>query len=410
MKDGSVIFASGIGKTYRIYRNGLARIAELLVGRVMHDAFVALRDVSFTLGHGEVLGIIGRNGAGKSTLLKMLAGTLPPTSGELLVRGRIAALLELGSGFHPEMSGRENVFLYGAVLGIERAQIQAKMAEIIAFSGLERFIDRPVKTYSSGMYVRLAFAVATSVDPDILIIDEALSVGDGAFARKSFDRIIGFKERAKTIIFCSHSMYQVEAICTRVIWVDQGAVVLDGPAKVVCAAYNAHLASTAQDKPPEPDVVDSLVSAPSGDHLVPRILGVTLRSADASGNSLDLRSGESDLDVVVDFTLVEGVAPPTIIVAIVGPDGEAVCSALSHQDGATLDRAVAHVHSARCELTFPAIPLLRGHYTVDCYLMCERGLHCYEQALRAADFTVDHRGLEQGVVTLPHRWRFTPLS
>ncbi|WP_449369653.1 ABC transporter ATP-binding protein [Thiomonas sp.] len=410
MKNAAVISARGIGKTYRIYRNGLARIAELLTGRVLHDAFVALRDVSFTLGHGEVLGIIGRNGAGKSTLLKMLAGTLPPTRGELAVDGRIAALLELGSGFHPEMSGRENVYLYGAVLGLERAEIQAKMGEIIAFSGLEGFIDRPVKTYSSGMYVRLAFAVATSVDPDILIIDEALSVGDGAFARKSFDRIIGFKERGKTIVFCSHSMYQVEAICTRVIWVDHGAIVLDGPAKVVCAAYNTHLAGAAQQEPTETGIAPSRACAPTGDQLVPRILGITLRSQDSSGSSLALRSGESDLVVAVDFTLVAGVLPPSVIVAIVGPDGEAVCSALSHQDGAMLNCAAEDVHSARAELTFPALPLLRGQYTVDCYLMCERGLHCYEQALRAAQFTVDHRGLEQGVVALPHRWRITPLS
>ena len=211
------IVASALGKTFELYTRPVDRLWQLLWGRRRRFSkpFVALNDVSFSLKRGEVLGLVGRNGAGKSTLLQLICGTLQPTAGEVAVNGRVAALLELGAGFNPEFTGRENVFLNAAVMGLSTAEIDARYDEIVSFSGIGDFINQPVKTYSSGMYMRLAFAVATAVDPDILVIDEALSVGDGAFARKSFDRIMALRERGATILFCSHSMYQIEAIC---IW------------------------------------------------------------------------------------------------------------------------------------------------------------------------------------------------
>jgi len=182
--------------------------------------------VSFEIAKGDVIGILGVNGAGKSTLLQLVCGTLTATHGEVLVKGRIAALLELGAGFNPEFTGRENVFMSAAIMGLTQDEVTARFEDIVEFSGIRDFIDQPVKTYSSGMYVRLAFSVATHVDPDILVIDEALSVGDGHFARKSFDRIMALKARGCTILFCSHSIYQLEALCQQALWLDQGQVKL----------------------------------------------------------------------------------------------------------------------------------------------------------------------------------------
>jgi lipopolysaccharide transport system ATP-binding protein len=226
-----VIQAKHLGKCYRLFERPQDRLKQFFspAHKKHYREFWALSGVDLEVGQGEVVGIIGRNGSGKSTLLQLVCGTLSPTEGEINVHGRVAALLELGAGFNPEFSGRENVFLNGAILGVSRAEMEARFDEIVAFSGIGDFIDQPVKTYSSGMYVRLAFAVAVHIDPDILIIDEALSVGDGAFARKSFERIMALKEKGATILFCSHSMYQVEVLCQKALWLDAGTHVRPCP-------------------------------------------------------------------------------------------------------------------------------------------------------------------------------------
>ena len=191
--------------------------------------FWALRDVSFDVQPGEVIGIIGRNGAGKSTLLKILSRITEPTSGEARIRGRVASLLEVGTGFHPELSGRENIFLNGAILGMTKAEIRAKFDEIVAFAEIEKFIDTPVKRYSSGMYVRLAFAVAAHLEPEILIIDEVLAVGDASFQKKCLGKMQEVSGRdGRTVLFVSHNMAAVDTICSRAIWLDKGAINFDG--------------------------------------------------------------------------------------------------------------------------------------------------------------------------------------
>ena len=241
------IRARGLGKRYTLFDRPTDRLRQLLWGsrRAGGRDFWALREVDFEVARGEVVGIVGRNGAGKSTLLQMVCGTLTPTEGELQVNGRVAALLELGAGFNPDFSGVENVYMNAALMGLTRAQVDARLDEILAFADIGSFVHQPVKTYSSGMYVRLAFATATSVQPDILVIDEALSVGDGAFARKSFDRIMGLKDAGATILFCSHAMYHVHALCSRAMWLDSGRLrMLDSAARVT-AAYEAALAESA---------------------------------------------------------------------------------------------------------------------------------------------------------------------
>jgi lipopolysaccharide transport system ATP-binding protein len=199
--------------------------------------FWALRDVSFDVQPGEVVGIIGRNGAGKSTLLKILSRITEPTSGEIRVRGRIASLLEVGTGFHPELSGRENIFLNGAILGMTKAEIRSKFDEIVDFAGVEQFIDTPVKRYSSGMYVRLAFAVAAHLEPEILIVDEVLAVGDAEFQKKCLGKMKDVAGHGRTILFVSHNMGAVMALCQNAIWLSQGTIYKTGPASEIGNLY-----------------------------------------------------------------------------------------------------------------------------------------------------------------------------
>lgn len=203
-----------------------------------HEEFWALKDVSFQIPQGEVVGIVGRNGAGKSTLLKILSRITEPTSGEIALRGRIASLLEVGTGFHPELSGRENIFLNGAVLGMQRKEIKSKFDEIVAFAEIERFLDTPVKRYSSGMYVRLAFAVAAHLEPDILIVDEVLAVGDANFQKKCLGKIESVsKNEGRTVLFVSHSTGTIARLCNRALFMANGQLVLDGPTQEVLRQY-----------------------------------------------------------------------------------------------------------------------------------------------------------------------------
>ena len=201
------------------------------------DHIWALKEVSFDVKEGEVLGVIGKNGAGKSTLLKILSRVTAPTSGEVRVKGRIASLLEVGTGFHPELTGRENIFLNGAILGMTKAEIKKKFDEIVDFSEVEKFIDTPVKRYSSGMYVRLAFGVAAHLDPEILIIDEVLAVGDAAFQKKCLGKMNDVASQGRTILFVSHNMIAVKGLCQRCVWLKDGKVVEDGPSHKVAANY-----------------------------------------------------------------------------------------------------------------------------------------------------------------------------
>ena len=230
---------SHLGKVYRLYDQPIDRFKELLFRKRRHNDFVALRDVSFELAHGRTLGVVGNNGAGKSTLLQLIVGTLTPTQGIVERDGSVLGLLELGVGFHAEFTGRQNVFLYADVLGLPRRLVQSRLDEIIAFAELESLPDRPLKTYSTGMRMRLAFSLIASLDPDILIVDEALSVGDAYFQKKCIDRMMEFRNRGHTIIFCSHSVYQVSMFCDETLWLEDGQICRHGETARVIPAYEA---------------------------------------------------------------------------------------------------------------------------------------------------------------------------
>jgi lipopolysaccharide transport system ATP-binding protein len=241
MSSELVIKIESLSKSFPIYAKPYHRLMQMLVPGERHRwyrEFHALRDIHLSVRRGETVGIVGRNGSGKSTLLQLICGTLAPSHGTVTVSGRIAALLELGAGFNPEFTGRENVYLNGTVLGLTRQEIDARFEEIVAFADIGEFIEQPVKTYSSGMYVRLAFAVAINVEPDILIVDEALSVGDEAFQRKCFARIEAIRDAGATVLFVSHAASTVIELCDRAVLLDHGELMLDGTPKYVVSRYH----------------------------------------------------------------------------------------------------------------------------------------------------------------------------
>lgn len=396
----SAIVLRQAGKRYVSYAHEFDRLWEVLTRRSRHRSFQALSDINLVIPHGQVLGIVGKNGAGKSTLLKLMAGTLLPSTGSIEVNGRVAALLELGSGFHPEMSGRENVYLTGAIMGLTQAEIDRLYPEIVAFAGIGEFMDQPVKTYSSGMFVRLAFAVATCVEPDILIIDEALSVGDGAFARKSFERIKAIRDHGRTILFCSHSLYQVEAICDRVLWIDRGRIHMDGEPAAVVTAYNNFLAMETAAVPGAQTAV-AAVPEPSARGTA-RLTGVVASVDGKIGSALELETGRDDLHISVRFDSDPALPCPSVALAFLGEDQRIVTSAGTHNDGLTLARDA--LGRGEISVVFSKLPLLKGNYWLSVYLLGEDGIHLYDQAYAAVELRISQRGLEQGLVSLPRRW------
>lgn len=397
MSYNPVISAQNLGKTFQLYKRPIDRLKQMLAfgNQKYYREFIALQGCSFELGKGEVLGLVGRNGAGKSTLLQLVCGTLSSTSGSLAVHGRIAALLELGAGFNPEFTGRENIYLNASILGLGKAEIDERYDDIVDFSGIADFIHQPVKTYSSGMYVRLAFSIATSVDPDILVIDEALSVGDGAFARKSFDRIMQLRSKGATILFCSHSMYQVEALCTRALWLEKGQVQAAGDPASVVARYQTFL--DRDIVPAGPSTHDA--SVPTG-HA--RILTVLTQVDDVEGTALEVQSAGQTLSVSVKFASDPELPVPVAAVSINGPDGRILASSSTQIDNLELVRDKAGRGTAT--IKFPGIPLLKGEYFVWAYLLSEDGIHTYDTASNVASLHFRQQGLEQGFVSLAHSW------
>ncbi len=415
-----VIELHGVAKSYSLESHPWRRLWGQLSGRVDgRPQYHALHAVDLRVGRGEVVGIVGRNGAGKSTLLQIVCGVLEPSRGERVVRGRVAALLELGAGFNPELTGRENVRLNGPLLGLAPAAVERRLPEIADFADIGEFIDQPVRSYSSGMFMRLAFAMATSMDPDILVVDEALSVGDGAFARKSFDRIMTMKDRGATILFCSHSTYHVESICSRALWLDQGRVRMADEVSRVVAAYNDYIAGeTAGVEPAVAPPSSPEVSTPAGVDDVPqpdfmaaqepfrpghgRILRLHARAGTQSGRELRLHTLREDLRLEMDFSIDPELPPPTMIIALYTRSGILVASAGSHNDGLVLRRD-GRGYGRAC-LTLRKLPLLKGEYYINVILACERGLHYYENAMYAVKLELTQDGLEQGVVTLDREW------
>lgn len=394
----TVLRVQSLGKEYKLYPSPRARLKALLTGQATHRSHWALRDVSFTLQAGQCMGVIGDNGAGKSSLLKLLAGTLQPSVGTLHRVGRVTAILELGAGFHPDFTGRDNLYFGGSLIGISAEQMARLEPEIIAFSELGEAMERPVKTYSSGMTVRLAFALVTAVQPQVLIIDEALAVGDQHFQKKCVERIMAFRESGCTILFCSHSPYHIRHLCDTALWLDGGRVRALGPTEPVLGAYEMHTRLRQQGEQAAAKPAPHALPPEDDEPGTARILSLSL-----SG----LSPGEPPLlqgsDLVATITVRgRGDERPNIGFMIEQSRGSGITSLATHEEGAHPQRLPDG--SWRSVLTFPDLPLHSGEYVVSAFLFDESGLVVYDEWLQHQHFRFVSPTLMPGLVRLPHRW------
>lgn len=429
MSSDTVLQFTEVGKSYPPQRTPLIQLWNQLRGRqgTAQGSFHALKPLSLQVNRGQSLGIVGLNGAGKSTLLQLAAGTLTPSTGQVVSRGRIAALLELGSGFNPEATGRENIYLYAATMGMGRAQVEERIDAIIDFSGLSDALDMPVKTYSSGMQVRLAFSVATSVDPDILIVDEALSVGDGVFAKRSFDRVMQLREQGTALLLCSHALFHVDLFCERTLWLDKGALRDSGPTGLLLPRYQEFLDAQNQVgvvPPPQasPAAVDAAAAGTAlpevvSDHLeglvsaqrpeLVKLLKAQVALDGVTGKELQGRSGHSDLTVDIFVQVSQQEPTPRAAVVLSSDSGKIIGSTLSAAGDLQATNAQGH---ASIRFHLPRLPLNKGRYRVGVYLLCENGRYVYEWVDPFAHISLAAQGSHQGPWLMPGQWQPVPVQ
>lgn len=388
----TAVRAVDVSKHYDMYRRPMDRVVEILTRRQRHVVFPALAGVSFDVERGETVGIIGQNGAGKSTLLKLLCGVAKPSSGTLEAHGKIASILELGTGFHPEFSGRDNAALNAAILGLTANEIRDSLPHILEFSELGAFVDRPVKTYSSGMYMRLAFSVAVNVDPDILVIDEALAVGDGHFQKKCIDKIREFQERGKTILFCSHALYYVTSICRRTLWLERGRVMRYGPSVDVVHEYETFLRERDKEHP--------AVEAPQAERSPVRIREVVV--CDRAGLPRDRFARGEEIQVRMRIESDSPSQPVHVIVGVHRSADDMQCFAVgTHADGlAPLSGRTEYEVTAR----LIDVPLLRGEYDILSFAGDEHAMTVFDRRDLRPGFTMSGDRYEIGVIAVDHRW------
>ncbi|MDB5850685.1 MAG: transporter [Rhodoferax sp.] len=436
-----VLRVRNLGKEYRLYPSPRHRLKAVLTGKTTYRSHWALQGVSFDLQRGQCIGVIGDNGAGKSSLLKLLAGTLQPSAGSIERVGRVTAILELGAGFHPDFTGRDNLYFGGSLIGIDAAEMAKLEASIVEFCELGEAMDRPVKTYSSGMAVRLAFALVTAVRPDVLIIDEALAVGDQHFQKKCVERIMAFRSSGCTILFCSHSPYHIRHLCDQALWLDGGQVKAFGPTEPVLGAYDVHTrmrnaldtqiqadhavsehaaegptsiddaedsaASTATTAGSDDGAADASMPIadpsavpppPAADDGSATILSVTLANL-GEGEPALLNSRDLVATIIARG---RGSERPNIGFMIEQSHGVGITSLATHEEGAF----PVQLEDGRWQsiLTFPDLPLHSGDYVVSAFLFDESGLVVYDQWFQFLHFKHVSPKLMPGLVRLPHRW------
>jgi ABC-2 type transport system ATP-binding protein len=394
MSGDVVLSVEHVTKSFRVHKERTTSIKQYLVGggRTHYDEFVALDDVSFDVREGEVFGVIGHNGSGKSTLLKCMAGILRPESGHIQVHRRMSALLELGAGFEPELSGRDNVHLNGAILGMTRREIASRFDEIVDFSGLSEFIDAPVKTYSSGMYVRLAFAIAINVDPRLLLIDEILAVGDLTFQQKCMEKFVQFRDEGRTIVLVTHDMGSVKNMCDRAVWLEHGKASPAGaPGELVDDYTESMLGGRSAQ-------AGAFVRRGSGQIQVERVEMLV------DDEPTDRVPGGSPVTFRLHYRAFERVERPVFAIGIENVQGINVTEPCSRDVGLVPDAVDG---PGTVEIRIPAMNLLPGPHSLNTEITGYHRGHTYDHLQGAVKFDVLRGTSEEttGLVTLNPEWK-----
>ena len=412
MQPEVIVSARELGKVYRLYERPWHRLFQALIGGHRHREQVAVTGVSFELRRGEGLGIVGQNGAGKSTLLKMLAGVVSPSSGEIEVKGQVSSILELGSGFHPEFTGRQNIRINAAMLGLDERAVEERQPAIEDFCELGHFLDQPVKVYSTGMAMRLAFAIATQVDPDVLIVDEALSVGDGYFQKKCTDRILELVGEGTTLLFCSHALYYISSFCGRVLWLKDGEVAALGPARDVIREYEdflqkrrgsasvAELPADGSESESKPARLDAVSIETPRERRRGGLAGLLADGTEIDREPVLVREGEP-LTLRVRWRSNDPRLRFQVGIGVNRSDGLEVFTLNSARLTDVPATGKAHYAGA---FHIDALPLVKGDYSLYLFLLDERALHVYDQDVWHGAFRVEGDQYEFGLVRVQHRW------
>ena len=407
-----IIELSNVSVRYRVPQERIPSFKEYAIrwlkGQINYQEFWALHDIDLEIQGGEVFGIIGPNGAGKSTLLKVVSRVLRPTTGNLRVRGRISPLLELGAGFDPELTGRENVYLNGAILGYSKAEIDECFDQIVEFAGLPEFIDAPVRTYSSGMYARLGFSVATMKRPEILIVDEILGVGDAEFQTKSYERIQRFQGEGTTILLVSHSLERVKELCTRAIWLDHGKIIARGPADQVVDQYLGQVTGIERKRLREASLQPLSPASKWGDQKI-TLSNICLY--DGNGQEQTIFQTGDTLILQMDYLAHQEISSPVFGVAIHRQDG-------AHVTGP--NTALAHFEipsvAGKGRITFkiPFLPVLEGLYQFSVAATNHEDTEMFDYHDRVYPFRVINRGGKiqepYGMITVAGEWSHQKLD
>ncbi|MCC6781572.1 MAG: ABC transporter ATP-binding protein [Planctomycetes bacterium] len=409
MTNHSAIRAEKLWKTYRTYGRPLDRLRESLPwnrGRSFARETHALQDIDVDIAPGQCVGLVGGNGAGKSTLLKILTGTTFPSRGRYSVRGNVAALLELGAGFHPNFSGRANIFMNAALMGRDERETKEKFKQILDFSELHKFIDQPIRTYSSGMVARLGFSVAVASDPDILIIDEILAVGDMHFRRKCVDKIMSFREQGKTMFFCSHSLYDVRQICDKVIWLKDGRIQLFDDAVTVTneyATYENQIIAKQDANVHQIPIVDAAEAAPAMEEHA-RVISAHIVDPKTGQRRNKFQPGEP---AAVRVHIKNGRRHEKLALAIgfTRADGTLCFAPTTQMDGVPIDFAEGVV-----TLTLPEVKLLSGEFVVPVWLLDAHGVHRFHESTAAENLIVQNRTKELGLFLTEREWRVETIT
>ncbi|WP_211749578.1 ABC transporter ATP-binding protein [Paenibacillus sp. Marseille-Q4541] len=401
----TMIDIKNIVKTYKLYDKPKDRLKETfsLSKRKYHVDFSALKGISFSVNAGDALGILGKNGSGKSTLLKMITGVLTPTSGEIRVNGKVSAILELGAGFNPEYSGRENIYLNGLMMGIDRKEMDSKIESIIQFADIGDFIEQPVKLYSSGMFARLAFAVSINVDPDILIVDEALAVGDTRFQTKCIEKMKELKSKGTTILFVSHATEQVKRFCNKAIWIKDGVIEAEGEASEIVDIYEDYMKNSTGDSKYsqyKDEIVQESIEDKQ-DFNMPENPDILAYINNVKISKEKIRTFDS-IEVEIDYDVYKPFIEDLLIgVAIYTPNREYVFGPNTFLEKVQIPN---NMGAHKIKYKIPKVPLLGGAFCVDVGLFNNEGIVCLHYKENIVTFQISNKYISEGFVYIDHKW------